>query len=82
MWGRNRIGPHDKELLEFIIGSLLGDSHLDFIPSSSSARLQHKKGSTDVSRAYAEWVSKFLYDRGYSAHSKPNYTEKTGYASC
>src|SRR5689334_6628208 len=50
---------------------------------SNSARLNYKKGNSDVSKAYAIWFNKFLYIRGYSAHSKPNwYTDKTGYKAC
>jgi len=70
-WGINRIGPHNKEVLDLIFGSLLGDGYKEYKKSKVS-RLTIKKGDTDSNRPYGLWLQKFLFVRDYTAKVKPN----------
>jgi hypothetical protein len=56
-----RIGPHNKEILEFIKGSLLGDGYLERHGNGSRLCLQQESSN----KAYLLWSHKFLSERGY-----------------
>ena len=69
-WGMKRIGPHNKDIIDILIGSILGDGHLELTKSSQSIRKIYTKGLTIPSIAYAKWYLKLLRDRGYTSADK------------
>ena len=56
-----RIGPHNKDILEYIEGSLLGDGYLEKHGNGSRLCLQKEASN----KAYLIWSHKFLAERGY-----------------
>ncbi len=66
-WGVNRIGPHNKNIIEIFVGSILGDGHLEYTRTSKTVRLNNTKGIAKIK--YAEWLNNYLYTYGY-IHSK------------
>lgn len=67
-WGKYRIGPHNKEILDLFIGSILGDGHLEYTKTSNTVRLNFTKGITHI--IYAEWFNNLLYIYGYTHSNK------------
>lgn len=70
MWGRNRIGPHDQDIIGVIIGLLLGDGWLD--RTRDSVRVCTEKSDSLANRAYGFWLNSFFFERGYVATRNPN----------
>jgi hypothetical protein len=68
--GMKRIGPNNKDRIDILIGSILGDGHLELTKSSQSIRKIYTKGLTIPSIAYARWYLKLLIDRGYTSADK------------
>jgi hypothetical protein len=72
-WGVNRVGPHNKEVLDLIFGSLLGEGYKEYKKSKVSRYSKIVGETTEgARRAYGYWLQKFLYDRDYTAKEKPN----------
>jgi hypothetical protein len=69
-WGIRRVGPHNKDIINFFIGSILGNGHLELTKTSQSIRMIYTKGFTIPTIAYAKWYLKFLRDRGYTSADK------------
>lgn len=69
-----RIGPHNKDILEFIEGSLLGDGHLEQHGNGSRLCLQQESSN----KAYLMWSHKFLADRYYCNPILPLITSRIG----
>ena len=69
-----RIGPHNKNILEFIRGSLLGDGNLELHGNGSRLCLQQESSN----KAYLLWSHKFLADRGYSNPNLPKIQSRIG----
>lgn len=70
MWGKNRIGPHNKEVIEVIMGLLLGDGWLD--RTKDSVRICTEKSDSIGNKAYGFWLNQFFFERGYVAMKNPN----------
>lgn len=62
-----RIGPHNHEVLSLIIGSLLGDGHMEKDPLGSRLCF-YQKGEHAV---YVLWLHDFLLKRGYCKQDTP-----------
>ncbi len=62
-----RIGPHNLEIIQVLIGSLLGDSHLE--KRGEGVRVKFEQTSRNVE--YLIWFHKFLAFRGYCSDTKP-----------
>lgn len=65
--GDQRIGPHNFEIIEIIIGSLLGDSHLE--KRNNGYRLIFEQSNKNVE--YLMWFHQFLASRGYCNSTTP-----------
>jgi hypothetical protein len=74
-WGRKRIGPHNKDIIDFLIGSILANGHLELTKSSQSIRMIYIKRGTISSIIFAKWYFKFLKDRGYTNTDKLIWSE-------
>ena len=57
-----RIGPHNHDVFSVLVGNLLGDAYAEM--RSGSTRITLHLGSPNVE--YAQWLSNFYYERGYS----------------
>ncbi len=68
----NRIGPHDKEVLEQIVCGLLGDCWFDRIPTKKglSYRFNIDQESNN-NEEYIRWLTQWFYDRGYCPSPNP-----------
>ena len=62
-----RIGPHNKDVIECLIGSLLGDAHME----KRGDRIRFKIEQTNRNVEYLMWFHKFLSVRGYCSIIKP-----------
>lgn len=67
-WGKYRIGPHHKDIIDLFIGSILGDGHLEYTKTSNTVRLNYTKGIAQT--IYAEWFNNLLYIYGYTHSNK------------
>lgn len=65
----NRIGPHNEDTLSLIIGSVLGDSHLEKRKVGIGTRIIFEQCSDNVE--YLMWFHSFLAERGYCSKNKP-----------
>jgi len=65
---KNRIGPHDKDIISVIIGSLLGDSYGNkkFVEGTRICFRQNI-----IYKEYLFWLYQFFNERGYCSNSKP-----------
>jgi hypothetical protein len=59
--GNQRIGPHNFDIISLIIGSLLGDSHIE--KRNKGFRLIFEQSNNNVE--YLMWFHKFFAIRGY-----------------
>lgn len=64
-----RIGPHNLDVLQVVIGSLLGDGHLEKRTRGIGSRLIIEQTNKNVE--YLMWLYRFFNDRGYCSHLKP-----------
>ena len=67
--GWQRIGPHNKDVLSIIFGSLLGDAYAEKRLKGVGTRITFYQESTHVK--YAEWLHNILSSRGYCSESVP-----------
>jgi len=58
----NRIGPHDKEIISVIIGSLLGDAYAN---SRTIDGVRFCYRQSDKHQKYLLYLYNFFYERGY-----------------
>jgi ubiquinol-cytochrome c reductase cytochrome b subunit len=64
-----RIGPHNLDVIQVIIGSLLGDGHLEKRSKGIGTRLIIEQTSKNVE--YLMWLHKFFFNQGYCSSLKP-----------
>ena len=69
-----RIGPHNKDFYDFLIGSLLGDGYLERHGNGSRLCLQQEASN----KAYLLWSHEFLANRGYCNPDLPKIQERIG----
>jgi hypothetical protein len=69
-----RIGPHNKDILDFIHGSLLGDGYLELHGNGSRLCLQQESSN----KAYLLWSHQFLANRGYCNLELPKIQSRIG----
>jgi hypothetical protein len=67
-----RIGPHDINVISLIVGSLLGDSHLE--KRNNGSRLKFEQCNDNVE--YLMWLHKFFSEKGYCSAEKPKLSIK------
>lgn len=70
---KNRIGPHDKDVISVIMGSLLGDAHGNkrFVEGT---RICYRQSI--IHKEYLLWLYQFFNNRGYCSNLEPRiYTQ-------
>ena len=66
---RDRIGPHNIDIISIIIGSSLGDTHLEKRKNGIGTRIIFEQSSDNVE--YLMWFHNYLASRGYCNNTKP-----------
>ena len=69
-----RIGPHNKDILDFIKGSLLGNGYLEL--HGNGTRFTALRESSN--KAYLLWSHQFLAERGYCNLELPKIQSRIG----
>jgi LAGLIDADG DNA endonuclease family/NADH-Ubiquinone oxidoreductase (complex I), chain 5 N-terminus len=64
-----RIGPHNLNVIQVIIGSLLGDGHLEKRAKGIGSRLIIEQTNRNVE--YLMWFYQFFNEKGYCSNKKP-----------
>ena len=64
-----RIGPHNEDVISVLIGSILGDTHLERRERGIGTRVIFEQCNRNVE--YIMWFHKFFSSRGYCSLSKP-----------
>ena len=65
----HRIGPHNTDIISIIIGSVLGDSHLEKRNKGLGTRIISEQSNTNVE--YLMYFHSYLSIRGYCNPQKP-----------
>jgi hypothetical protein len=71
-----RIGPHNKELLSILFGSLLGDCHAEYRSKGNGTRFCFYQESSHVN--YLLWLHKELAALGYTKLNEPSIQTRLG----
>ena len=69
-----RIGPHNLNIISIIIGSLLGDGHLEKRTQGLGTRIKFEQSSDNVE--YLMWFHSYLSERGYCNTNKPKLKKR------
>ena len=64
-----RIGPHNLDVISVLIGSILGDTHLEKRKNGIGTRIIFEQSNLNVE--YLMWYHKFFSTRGYCTLNKP-----------
>lgn len=64
-----RIGPHNLDVISIIIGSILGDSHLEKRKNGLGTRIIFEQSNRNVE--YLMWFHQFFANRGYCSSNIP-----------
>jgi ubiquinol-cytochrome c reductase cytochrome b subunit len=67
----NRIGPHQKHILCFLHGALLGDAHAEKHGNGTRFSFHHSVRQVE----FLYWMQKYLADRGYCLNKKRKITK-------
>lgn len=67
---KQRIGPHNLDILSILFGCLLGDGHGESRTKNYSVRFTIKQSNKNVE--YLMWLYKYFSSRGYCTQKKPN----------
>jgi len=63
-----RIGPHNKDIISIIVGSLLGDAYAN-ARTIEGTRICYRQ--SEKHKEYLFWLYNFYYERGYCSNLKP-----------
>jgi len=66
---KERIGPHNIDIISMVIGSSLGDTHLEKRKNGIGTRIIFEQSSNNVE--YLMWFHNYLASRGYCSNTKP-----------
>ncbi len=70
----DRIGPHNIDIISIVIGSLLGDGHLEKRKQGVGTRIKFEQSSNNVE--YLMWFHSYLSYRGYCNTNKPKLKKR------
>lgn len=73
---KDRIGPHNKNVLDILFGSLLGDCHAEFRNKGNGTRFCFYQESSHV--AYLIWLHNLLAELGYCNTTLPETKTRLG----
>ena len=71
-----RIGPHNKNILSILFGSLLGDAQAEFRLKGQGTRISFYQEGSHVS--YLIWLHKLMSELGYCNTNLPQITTRLG----
>jgi ubiquinol-cytochrome c reductase cytochrome b subunit len=71
-----RIGPHNKDILSILFGSLLGDAFAEFRLKGKGTRIAFYQEGSHVS--YLIWLQKLISELGYCNINLPKITTRLG----
>jgi len=66
---KERIGPHNIDIISIIIGSTLGDTHLEKRKNGIGTRIIFEQSNNNVE--YLMWFHNYLSSRSYCSNTKP-----------
>jgi MFS family permease len=66
---RDRIGPHNIDIISIIVGSTLGDTHLEKRKNGIGTRIIFEQSSNNVE--YLMWFYNYFANRGYCSNTIP-----------
>ena len=69
-----RIGPHNLNIISILIGSLLGDGHLEKRTQGLGTRIKFEQSSDNVE--YLMWFHSYFSERGYCNTNKPKLKKR------
>lgn len=69
---KQRIGPHEEEVLSTLVGSLLGDGYAE--KRSNATRIHIHMSSRNV--AYIHFLHRFFSEKGYCSNQKPKLSKQ------
>jgi hypothetical protein len=69
-----RIGPHNIDIISIIIGSTLGDTHLEKRQNGLGTRIKFEQSNNNVE--YLMWFHNYLASRGYCNPQKPKLRKR------
>jgi ubiquinol-cytochrome c reductase cytochrome b subunit len=75
--GQYRIGPHNKNVISIIVGSLLGDAHAEKRLKGVGTRICFHQENTHIE--YILWLHKTLADLNYCNPKIPIFKERLGF---
>jgi hypothetical protein len=73
----NRIGPHNKEILDIIISGMLGDFWADKIPDKALNSVRFNIEQSISNTAYIHYLSLLFYKLGYCSRPVPTLIVKS-----
>lgn len=74
LFSKERVGPHNEDVLSVLVGNLLGDGYGE--KRKNSTRFQIHMSSKNAE--YVFWLHKFFYEKGYSSPKKPIVKKQIG----
>jgi len=69
-----RIGPHNIDIVSIIVGSTLGDAHLERRRRGKGTRIIFEQCNKNIE--YLLWFHKYLSDRGYCSNKVPKLKKR------
>jgi len=69
-----RIGPHNSDVVSVLIGSILGDTHLEKRINGIGTRIIFEQSDQNVE--YLMWYHNFVSTRGYCSKDKPKLIKR------
>jgi hypothetical protein len=69
-----RIGPHNLDIISIIIGSTLGDTHLEKRKRGIGSRIIFEQSNKNVE--YLMWFHSYFSNRGYCNSKKPKLNKR------
>ena len=73
----NRVGPHNKEILDILISGMLGDFWADKIPGKALSSVRFNIEQSISNTAYIHYLSLLLYNLGYCSRPVPTLIVKS-----
>ncbi len=74
LYAKERIGPHNKDVISVLVGNLLGDGYAE--KRNNSTRFHIHMSSRNAE--YLFWLHKFFAEKGYSSPTKPVVKKQIG----
>lgn len=73
----SRVGPHNKDILSIIFGSLLGDSHAEWRAIGNGTRISFTQEA--IHKEYLLWLHSLITNKGYCTPNIPKIQTRIGF---